>query len=206
MRITAMHHCHFLKQRFTAAATGITAPLKVGTSTRTTTRTFAASFSPDDRISAPRAARACELLPTYLSDARAVEKYSPSTPHGALQLSVAENKMLEDILVPSLTEFSSAQEFPANAIYYQPTHGRESFRKAFCDYLQDLLGLSKELDCEGIVVGAGCNAVLENLCLCLAEPGEGVMIPTPYYAAFEFDLVARAGKNENDGHGYMDRR
>lgn len=154
---------------------------------------FAASFTPDDRISAPRAARACELLPTYLSDARACEKYSPSTPNGALQLSVAENKMLEDMLVPSLTEFSATQEFLANAIYYQPTHGREDFRKAFCEYLQGLLGLSKQLDCEGIVVGAGCNAVLENLCLCLAEPGEAVMIPTPYYAAFEFDLVARAG-------------
>jgi aspartate/methionine/tyrosine aminotransferase len=49
------------------------------------------------------------------------------------------------------------------------------------------------MDPEGIVVGAGCNAVLENLCLALAEPGEGVLIPTPYYAAFEFDLVARAG-------------
>mmetsp|Transcript_15715 Transcript_15715/g.34991 ORF Transcript_15715/g.34991 Transcript_15715/m.34991 type:complete len:364 (-) Transcript_15715:117-1208(-) len=44
-----------------------------------------------------------------------------------------------------------------------------------------------------MVVGAGCNAVLENLCICLANPGEGVLIPTPYYAAFEFDLVARAG-------------
>jgi hypothetical protein len=216
MRILAAPHFHFLKQRFTAAATIMSPPSdvssswkqsavtaatsKVGTTMRTTTRTFAASFSPDDRISAPRAARACELLPTYLSDARAVEKYSPSTPNGALQLSVAENKMLEDMLVPSLTEFS-AQEFLADAIYYQPTHGRESFRKAFCVYLQDLLGLSKQLDCEGIVVGAGCNAVLENLCICLAEPGEGVMIPTPYYAAFEFDLAARAGKNENGGQG-----
>jgi DNA-binding transcriptional MocR family regulator len=210
MRILAQHR-HFLKQRVAAAASimsplsdvfsswkqGLVVASQVGTA-RTATRTFAAaSFAPDDRMSAPRAARAVELLPSYLTDARAVEKYSPSTPNGALQLSVAENKMLEDMLVPSLTEFS-AQEFLADAIYYQPTHGRESFRKAFCGYLEEVLGLSKPLDAEGIVLGAGCNAVLENLCLCLAEPGEAVMIPTPYYAAFEFDLVARAGKNEND--------
>lgn len=31
--------------------------------------------------------------------------------------------------------------------------------------------------------------------MCLAEPGDAVLIPTPYYAAFEFDLVARAGTN-----------
>jgi len=44
-----------------------------------------------------------------------------------------------------------------------------------------------------LIVGAGCNAVLENLCFCLSEPGDAVLVPTPYYAAFEFDLGARAG-------------
>jgi hypothetical protein len=148
----------------------------------------------NNRLCAPRASKACELLPTYLADARAVQKYSADTPDGALQLSVAENQMLEDLLIPSLQEFYSTQAFPADAIYYQPTHGRPSFRNAFCGYLEDLLQLTGPMDREGIVVGAGCNAVLENLCICLAEPGEGVLIPTPYYAAFEFDLVARARK------------
>jgi DNA-binding transcriptional MocR family regulator len=145
------------------------------------------------RLSAPRAAKAVALLPSYLVDARAVTKYSPQTPDGALQLSVAENQMLEDLLVPGLTELCSTQVFPADAIYYQPTHGRPQTREAMARYLEDLLRLSRPMDANGIVVGAGCNAVLENLCICLAEPGEGVMIPTPYYAAFEFDLVARAG-------------
>jgi hypothetical protein len=27
----------------------------------------------------------------------------------------------------------------------------------------------------------------------LADPGDAVLIPSPYYAAFEFDLAARAG-------------
>jgi DNA-binding transcriptional MocR family regulator len=134
----------------------------------------------DGRISSPRASRAVGLLPSYLADARSVEQYSPSTPNGALQLSVAENKMLEDLLIPSLTEFYSTQTFPADAIYYQPTHGRESFRIAMAAYFEGVLGLSKPMDEDGIVCGAGCNAVLENLCICLAEPGEGVMIPTPY--------------------------
>ena len=188
--------------------TAIQSRMYHGTTTTTTTRTFSVSSSSSSsidgggsgsgsgsggRISAPRASRAVDLLPTYLADARAVERYSPSTPNGALQLSVAENQMLEDLLVPSIMEFSSTVNFPSNAIYYQPTHGRESFRLAMARYLEDILDLTKSMDEDGIVVGAGCNAVLENLCICLAEPGEGVMIPTPYYAAFEFDLVARAG-------------
>ncbi|KAI2501806.1 Aminotransferase class I and II [Fragilaria crotonensis] len=128
----------------------------------------------------------------YLADARAVTRYSPSTPDGALQLGVAENQMLEDLLVPALNEFG-ANTFTADCIYYQPTQGRPALREAFCLYLQRLLNLSKPLDPDGLIMGTGCNAVLENLCITLAEPGEGVLIPTPYYAAFEFDLVARAG-------------
>jgi aspartate/methionine/tyrosine aminotransferase len=151
------------------------------------------SISSDVTLSAPRAAAAVSLLPTYLADARAIEKYSSSTPNGALQLSVAENQMLEDLLLPALAEFSLKQTFPADAIYYQPTHGRESLRMAASVYLRDLLELEQSLDPDGIVVGAGCNAVLENLCMTLAEPGQGVMIPLPYYAAFDFDLGSRAG-------------
>lgn len=154
------------------------------------------------RTCSTRGTRAVELLPVYLTDARAVDRYCPDTcPDGALQLSVAENQMLEDLLVPAVRDFASAsstqeedkQIFNADMIYYQPTPGRPSLRRAMADYLQRILSLPGSLDAEGMVVGAGCNAVLENLCICLAEPGEGVLIPTPYYAAFEFDLVARAG-------------
>lgn len=150
-------------------------------------------------LSSSRAGRAVSLLPTYLTDARAVQKYCQDTaPDGALQLSVAENQMLEDLLVPALTKFSKSRDaFPADGIYYQPTHGRESLRMALKNYLETLLELDAEtngtIDPDGMVVGAGCNAVLENLCVTLAEPGQGVMIPLPYYAAFEFDLGSRAG-------------
>lgn len=181
-----------------AAVTGMPASHPVVSTTRLYHSSIpspaASNTTKQSRLSAPRAARAVSLLPSYLADARAVQKYSPDTPNGALQLSVAENQMLEDLLIPSLMQMYGMQEFPADAIYYQPTHGRPETRKAMADYLEDILGLSRKMDPDGIVVGAGCNAVLENLCIALAEPGEGVMIPTPYYAAFEFDLVARAGK------------
>lgn len=133
-----------------------------------------------------------DLLPTYLADARSVIPYCPKTaPQGALQLGVAESKMLEDWLVPALQD---APPISADAIYYQPTAGRAEFRVTMASYMEDLLQLShKFIDPEGVVVGAGCNAVLENLCFCLAQAGDAVLIPRPYYAAFEFDLTARAG-------------
>lgn len=188
------------------------------------------------KLSSSRSQAAIKLLPSYLIDARAITQYSPSTPDGALQLSVAENQLAElpveglvgimensqadgvDLsagkkemkLVDVLSQLASSNAarpfdesgamnvFERDMIYYQPTQGVPSLRTAMKNYLHSLLlspthpSLSSSFNPENIVLGAGCNAVLENLCMCLANPGDAVLIPTPYYAAFEFDLVARA--------------
>jgi aspartate/methionine/tyrosine aminotransferase len=147
------------------------------------------------RICSPRANQAVDLLPVYLADARAVETYSEACPEGALQLGVAESLLLEDLLMPVLKDPKMMSDaIGPDCIYYQPTAGREGLRQAMAAYIEETVGLEKgRLDTDGLVIGAGCNAVLENLCFCLADRGDAVMIPTPYYAAFEFDLVARAG-------------
>jgi aspartate/methionine/tyrosine aminotransferase len=142
-------------------------------------------------LSSRRSREAVQLLPTYLSDARSIAKYSKENPGGALQLSVAETKILEDWLVPALLE-PIQNDRVSELIYYQATAGRDDCKSALCEYMESLLGIAPEtLDPNGLVVGAGCNAVLENLCFCLAQQGDAVLIPTPYYAAFEFDLQAR---------------
>jgi hypothetical protein len=38
------------------------------------------------------------------------------------------------------------------------------------------------------VVSAGAGAVLDTLFFCLCNPGDGVLIPAPYYPAFDNDL------------------
>ena len=117
--------------------------------------------------------------------------------------------MLEDLLVPSYSKFTAglkdsdemnktvdlSSHFYADQIYYQPTHGRPGVRRNVAYFLEKMLKISpnKQLCQDNLILGAGCNAVLENLVFCLADIGDAVLIPTPYYAAFEFDLVARAG-------------
>ncbi|KAL9182094.1 hypothetical protein ACHAXT_012437 [Thalassiosira profunda] len=188
------------------------------------------------KLSSSRAQAAVALLPSYLIDARAVTQYSPSTPEGALQLSVAENQLSErpvkglvgiaedaraggagtfnegapkntemrlvDVLSqlasstaarPSDNAATATNAFETDMIYYQPTQGVPGCRNAVAEYLQRLLATPRPFRPDNLVLGAGCNAVLENLCTVLCDPGDAVMIPTPYYAAFEFDLVARAG-------------
>lgn len=149
------------------------------------------------RLCSPRAQQAVGLLPVYLADARSCETYCPENRNGALQLGVAESLLLEDLLLPVMKDWNMMDAaVGADSIYYQPTAGRLGFRQAFATYIEDTVGLKKgRIETDGLVLGAGCNAVLENLCFCLADPGDAVLIPTPYYAAFEFDLSARAGMN-----------
>jgi aspartate/methionine/tyrosine aminotransferase len=45
-----------------------------------------------------------------------------------------------------------------------------------------------DLSPEDIVVQTGCGAILSNMFQLLAEPGESVLIPAPYYPAFENDM------------------
>lgn len=144
-----------------------------------------------------RGLRAPGLLPTYLSDARSLPAFHEDLcPEGVLNLSVAENHLVEDLIVNRINDLQrrSSCAFSGDMIYYQPTHGREDCRQAIAAHLSRVLGGGEYgFDDECLVIGAGCNAVLENLVFAIGESGEGVLVPTPYYAAFDFDLCARAG-------------
>jgi aspartate/methionine/tyrosine aminotransferase len=73
--------------------------------------------------------------------------------------------------------------FDRDMVYYQPTQGTLGLRKIMARYLQSLLMdiiTQRQFNADNLVLGAGCNAVLENLCMCLSDPGDAVLIPTPY--------------------------
>ena len=152
-----------------------------------------------------RGQNSVQLLPSYLRDSRSIQKYHPiQAPNGAIALSVAENPMVEEMITSECNQFIPSGDvdtngtnstMPSDQIYYQPTQGRTDVILTMSKFLQGILKLNRPLDTDGIVLGAGCNAVLENLVFCLTELGDGILIPTPYYAAFEFDLVARIGVN-----------
>lgn len=161
-------------------------------------RTLASQGAPVSR----RGAAAPGLLPTYLKDARGVQTYDPVLrPNGVLQLSVAENQMVGSLLTPKLKSIQAEPYkqdgtqglFDRSLIFYQQTNGMPECRAAIAQHMTRVLNNHEyTFDPELLVVGAGCNAVLENLIFAIADEGEGVLIPRPYYAAFEFDLQARA--------------
>ena len=44
------------------------------------------------------------------------------------------------------------------------------------------------VDPDHLTLSAGAGAILDNLFFMLGNPGDGVLIPAPYYPAFDIDL------------------
>jgi 1-aminocyclopropane-1-carboxylate synthase len=49
------------------------------------------------------------------------------------------------------------------------------------------------VDPADLCISTGCGAILDNLFLSITAPGDGVLIPAPYYPAFDNDLRVRNG-------------
>jgi 1-aminocyclopropane-1-carboxylate synthase len=48
-----------------------------------------------------------------------------------------------------------------------------------------------DIDSDHLTVLAGAGAILDNLMWCIGSAGEAVLIPRPYYPAFDNDLQVR---------------
>jgi aspartate aminotransferase len=69
-----------------------------------------------------------------------------------------------------------------NYSYYTPVSGYPDLRKAIADKLLKENGLSYTFD--QIVVSTGAKQSLANAVLCLINPGDEVIVPTPYWVSY----------------------
>jgi aspartate/methionine/tyrosine aminotransferase len=108
-------------------------------------------------------------------------------PSGYIALCVAENRSMWDMLVPQLAAY---RDVPARVLGYDAMIGNLSFREQLAAFMSRTF-LGRTIQAEQLAVVAGAGAVLELLFHVLADPGEGVLIPTPSYAGFWMDLETR---------------
>ncbi|KAJ8480253.1 hypothetical protein OPV22_023980 [Ensete ventricosum] len=124
-----------------------------------------------------------------------------SNPSGVIQMGLAENQvsfdLLEDYLEQHPQEFGwgcGISSFRENALF-QDYHGLQTFRRAVALFMEQIRGGRTQFDPEHIVLTAGATAANELLSFILADPGDGLLIPTPYYPGFDRDLRWRTGVN-----------
>lgn len=119
----------------------------------------------------------------------AVDPYHPrSNPNGYVNLGTAQNHLVWDLLKPIVR---APRPLTASDVCYHPLHGMAALRTAVAEFLGRIHRAS--VDPEDLVMVAGASAALDILAYALCEPGDGIVVPTPYYNGLEVDFGGRAG-------------
>lgn len=140
-----------------------------------------------------------------------------SNPTGYIALCLAENKLVQEALALRLMQQGTAiTAFSDSIAYcYSGFLGLPSARLAVASFLEKRFwkksfaypaGLSSNeykaletkeedrlINPEYVAFGSGVGSLLNHLFFIIAQRGDVVLIPAPYYAAFEYDAKAIAG-------------
>ena len=128
-------------------------------------------------------------LPPYLREhlARVVDEPDHEYPY--VCLTVAENKLMWDLLDEKV---NVRRGVPPESMDYFVKAGSERFRTAVADFgSEHVWGTTIAPD--AIVAMAGAGTVIEAVASVTGDPGDGVLIPTPTYAAYWMDIESRTG-------------
>ena len=130
----------------------------------------------------------------------ATDRYDQvSNPDGSCCLCVAENRLSFKAadggasIQGWLHDPAHRRAVPENPwAHYDDFAGCAEFRDNLASFLSSHF-TSIRIASADVVVGTGAGAVLEMLFTSIAAAGDAVLVPAPYYAAFENDLSIRAG-------------
>jgi 1-aminocyclopropane-1-carboxylate synthase len=109
-------------------------------------------------------------------------------PDGYIPLCIAENKLDATRLVQQLGRYQPGPE----VLGYDDMLGNWTFREHLASFLGKQI-FGRIFPIENLAVLAGAGTVLEQLYYAIADPGEGVLVPTPSYSGFWPDLETRDG-------------
>ncbi|KAF8985539.1 hypothetical protein BGZ46_003828 [Entomortierella lignicola] len=114
-----------------------------------------------------------------------------SNPTGIINLGVAENQLMTKELVEIMSQVNTAD--PQLFGYGESPSGSKLLRKHFANNIfnryfaphEPVLG-------EHIVIAAGCSSIVDNFTFSVCDPGEGILITTPFYGGFNTDIMAKS--------------
>ncbi len=98
-----------------------------------------------------------------------------------------------DFHTPEHIKTAAKQAMDQNFTYYTPVAGYPELRKAIANKLKNENGL--DYDASQIVVSTGAKQAIANALLSLVNPGEEVIIPTPYWVSYSEVVKLTEGKS-----------
>lgn len=121
--------------------------------------------------------------PTVLLDARA--KAMKAAGENVLNLAVGEPD-----LAPPAAALEAARQHLGTATKYAPPMGRPELRRAVAEAATRDHGVATSPD--QVLIGVGAKQVLYSLCHVLFDPGDRVLVPSPYWVSYP-DQLRMAG-------------
>ncbi|KJK79798.1 hypothetical protein H634G_04037 [Metarhizium anisopliae BRIP 53293] len=104
-----------------------------------------------------------------------------------IDLSTAENRLMEDWTVKSVA--SSASELRPEELYLQNEIGGSlTCRKVLAAFFNANLDPLEEVQASQIVIAPGASVVLDSLIRNICNPGEAVLIATPYWSGLDMSV------------------
>ena len=98
-----------------------------------------------------------------------------------------------DFYTPDFVKHAAKDAIDQNFSYYTPVPGYPELRKAIANKLKRENNLDYNFD--QIVVSTGAKQSLANAILCLVNPGDEVVIPTPYWVSYSELVKLAEGKS-----------
>ncbi|KAG4214468.1 hypothetical protein ERO13_A01G124300v2 [Gossypium hirsutum] len=120
-------------------------------------------------------------------------------PTGIIQMELAENQLSFDLVESWLWKNLDAMglkkdgESVFREALFQDYHGLPAFKKELVEYMAKIRGNKVTFDPNNLVLAAGATSANETLIFCLVDPGQAILLPTPYYPGFNRDLKWRTG-------------
>ena len=115
-------------------------------------------------------------------------------PEGCINLGTAENELMFDILAQKCAE-SRSHILEREDIRYGDMVGVSKLRSSLARFFNHFLRVPRSIEIlpDEITLHNGCGSAVESLFHVLCDPGDGVLIPSPYYGGFDMDIERRAG-------------
>ncbi|KAI8363515.1 pyridoxal phosphate-dependent transferase [Mortierella sp. GBAus27b] len=114
-----------------------------------------------------------------------------SNPGGIINLGVAENQLMTKELSEILAPVNTAD--PKLFGYGESPSGSKLLRNHLANNVFNRYFAPHEpVRAEHIVVAAGCSAIIDNFTFCVCDPGDGILITTPFYGGFNADIMDKS--------------
>ncbi|CAL1533757.1 unnamed protein product [Lymnaea stagnalis] len=122
-------------------------------------------------------------------------RYHPlDNPKGIADLGLAENKLCDDLWEEKIKSVAQEPE-GHHLLHYEKASGNIEFKKTLKTFIESRFQAKEELNIDSIFVTNGVTVVLEALSIALADPGDHIMVTTPYYYRIRNDVYERPSVN-----------